>query len=51
VTGTSFACPHISGHVARVLSANPGLTPFQVKTLLFAMGARNRERACRAEGA
>ena len=52
VTGTSFACPHISGHVARVLSANPGLAPFQVKTLLYAMGARNRERALRAaEGA
>lgn len=51
VTGTSFACPHISGHVARVLSANPGLAPFQVKTLLFAMGMRNRERARRAEGA
>lgn len=47
VTGTSFACPHISGHVARLLSANPGLAPFQVKTLLYAMGKRNRERGAR----
>jgi subtilisin len=45
VTGTSFACPHISGHIARLLSANPGLAPFQVKTLLYAMGKRNQERA------
>jgi subtilisin family serine protease len=41
VTGTSFACPHVSGHVARLLSANPGLKPFQVKTLLYAIGLRN----------
>ena len=45
VTGTSFACPHISGHIARILSTNPGLEPFQVKTLLYAMGKRNRLRA------
>lgn len=45
VTGTSFACPHISGHIARILSANPGLEPFQVKTLLYVMGKRNQARA------
>lgn len=45
VTGTSFACPHISGHIARVVSANPGIKPFQVKTVLFAMGRRNAARA------
>ena len=34
-TGTSFACPHITAVVARLLSLNPNLTPFQVKTLLY----------------
>jgi subtilisin family serine protease len=38
-TGTSFACPHIAGLVARLLSLNPALTPFQVKTLLHALRA------------
>jgi len=38
-TGTSFACPHITGVVARLLSLNPRLTPFQVKTLLHALRA------------
>jgi subtilisin family serine protease len=33
-TGTSFACPHITAVVARLLSINPTLTPFQVKALL-----------------
>lgn len=44
VTGTSFACPHASGHVARLLSGNPGLKPFQVKTLLYAIGLDNARR-------
>ncbi len=44
VTGTSFACPHISGHIARIVAANPGIKPFQVKTVLFAMGQRNAAR-------
>lgn len=48
VTGTSFACPHISGHIARVVSANPGIKPFQVKTVLYAMGRRHAERAAAA---
>ncbi len=45
VTGTSFACPHVSGHVARLLSANPGLRPFHVKTVLYAIGIENARRA------
>lgn len=45
VTGTSFACPHMSGHIARLLSQNPGMRPFHVKTVLYAMGLRNAERA------
>lgn len=36
-TGNSFAAPHISGLVARLLSKHPGLTPFQVKTILAAL--------------
>lgn len=36
-TGNSFAAPHITGLVARLLSKHPGLTPFQVKTVLHAL--------------
>jgi subtilisin family serine protease len=39
-TGNSFAAPAIAGHAARVLGAHPGLTTFQVKTVLAAL-ARN----------
>lgn len=35
-TCTSIACPHVTGVVARLLSSMPGLTSFQVKTLLMA---------------
>lgn len=49
VTGTSFATPHVSGHIARIVSANPGIRPFQVKTLLFTMGERHAARAADAE--
>lgn len=38
-TGNSFATPHISGLVARILSKHPGLTVFQVKTILYALAA------------
>ena len=34
VTGNSFAAPSMTGIVARLLSKNPELTPFQVKTVL-----------------
>ncbi|CAN5496212.1 hypothetical protein BH23CHL2_BH23CHL2_06410 [soil metagenome] len=36
-TGNSFAAPHITGSIARILSNHPGLTPFQVKTILRAL--------------
>jgi subtilisin family serine protease len=36
-TGTSFACPHVTALVARLLSINPRLTPFQIKTLLHVL--------------
>jgi subtilisin family serine protease len=37
VTGNSFAAPHVSGLVARLLSKHPGLTVFQIKTVLRAL--------------
>jgi subtilisin len=39
-TGNSFAAPHIAGHVARLLSKHPEITPYEVKTVLRAC-ARN----------
>jgi subtilisin len=36
-TGNSFAAPHIAGLVTKVLGKHPGLTPFQMKTILHAI--------------
>jgi subtilisin family serine protease len=41
-TGNSFAAPHVTGLVARLLSKHPDLTPYQVKAVLRAV-ARNAE--------
>ncbi len=38
-TGNSFATPHVTGLVARVLAKHPGLTIFQIKTILRALAA------------
>jgi subtilisin len=38
-TGNSFAAPHISALAALILSKHPGLTPFQVKTILHLSAA------------
>jgi subtilisin family serine protease len=38
-TGNSFATPHISGLIARILGKHPGLTPFQMKAVLRALAA------------
>ncbi len=38
-TGNSFATPHIAGIVTRILGKHPGLTVFQVKTVLRALAA------------
>jgi subtilisin len=35
-TGNSFAAPHVAGLIARILAKHPGLTPFEVKTILRA---------------
>lgn len=33
-TGNSFAAPHIAGYAARIRSAHPGASPFEVKAIL-----------------
>jgi subtilisin family serine protease len=38
-TGNSYAAPHITGIVARMLGEHPGLTVFQIKTILRALAA------------
>jgi subtilisin len=38
-TGNSFATPHISGIVAKILGKHPELTPFQMKAVLRALSA------------
>jgi subtilisin family serine protease len=43
VTGNSFSAPHISGLIAKILGKHPGLTPFQIKTILRST-ARNVRR-------
>lgn len=35
-TGNSFAAPHMAGIIALIRSKHPELTPFQIKTALFA---------------
>lgn len=37
-TGTSFACPHVSAHVARLRAARPGMTVEAIKAALHARG-------------
>lgn len=44
VTGNSFACPYITGTIARIMEAYPTMTPFQIKTILYIIAARNREK-------
>ena len=39
VTGSSFAAPHISALLARLLSGSPSLTPLQAKSLLHTLAA------------
>jgi subtilisin family serine protease len=43
MTGNSFAAPHITGVVARLLGKHPTLRPYEVKAVLAAM-ARNAKR-------
>jgi subtilisin family serine protease len=41
-TGNSFAAPHITGIVALIRAKHPQLTPFQIKTVLWACAANTR---------
>jgi subtilisin family serine protease len=41
-TGNSFAAPHVTGLVARLLSKHPHLTPYDVKTVLRAVADNAR---------
>ncbi|MGI8787952.1 MAG: S8 family peptidase [Pyrinomonadaceae bacterium] len=49
LTGNSFACPHIVGIIALLLDKYPELTPFQVKSALYAIGQENQDRSKQAE--
>lgn len=41
-TGNSFAAPVVAGHLARIVGAHPGITPWQARTVLAAL-AVNRD--------
>ena len=43
LTGNSFACPHIAGIVALLLESHPNMTPFQVKSALYAVARENQQ--------
>lgn len=42
LTGNSFACPHIAGVIALLLEKHPEMTPFQVKSALYAIAGENQ---------
>ena len=44
-TGTSFACPHVTGLLARLLSVYPGLSAFEARTLLSLLSVGPPEAA------
>jgi subtilisin len=45
LTGNSFACPHIAGIIALLLEKDPNLTPFHVKSALYAIASGNQRKA------
>lgn len=45
LTGNSFACPHIVGIIALILEKHPNLTPFEVKSALYAIAKENQQVA------
>ncbi len=44
-TGTSFACPHVTAHVARIRGARPGLSVEAIKAALHELAAAAAARA------
>ena len=51
LTGNSFACPYIVGIIALLMEAYPNLTPFQVKTILYAIAKSNQQKSAAATAA
>src|SRR6267378_3973538 len=51
LTGNSFACPYVVGIIALLMEAYPNLTPFQVKTILYAIAKRNQQKSAAATAA
>jgi subtilisin len=49
-TGNSFAAPHITGIVAKILGKHPGLTVFQMKAILRALSANVASPTASASG-
>jgi subtilisin len=49
-TGNSFAAPHVTGIVARILGKHPKLTLFQMKTVLRALSANMAREATDRRG-
>ena len=50
-TGTSFACPHVAAHVARVVASRPGSTPSDVRSTLHQLALEQRAHRAAEEGA
>lgn len=44
LTGNSFACPHIVGIISLLLEKYPNLTPFEVKSALYAIAKENQSK-------
>lgn len=49
MTGNSFAAPYVTGLIALLLEARPDLTPFQIKTILYAIAQKNQAKAAATE--
>lgn len=49
-TGNSFAAPHIAGLATLIRGQHPELTPFQIKTVLYACASNVRGEGIKDEG-
>lgn len=49
-TGNSFAAPHITGIVARILAKHPGMTQYEMKSVLRALAANAAPARARGAG-